>query len=58
MSQAQVKPKSKSLLKPTISVPEDWIDKINKYIEKKGYTSLADMIRDLIREHVIEAGEN
>ena len=55
---AQVEsPKTKSLLKPTITVPHEWIPKINEYMKKRGYISLADMIRDLIREKIIEAEE-
>ncbi len=44
-------------LKVTITVPDEWIPLIEKHMRKMGYTSLADFLRDLLRERIIENKE-
>ena len=35
-------------------VPRNWIPIIKEFIQKKGYWSISDLVRDLIRRHVVE----
>ena len=45
-------------LKVTITVPDEWVPRIEKYMRKMGYTSMADFLRDLLREKIIEQYES
>ena len=35
-------------------IPSEWWSKINKYMREKGYLSMSELVRDLIRKHVVE----
>lgn len=43
----------KSLARIGVSIPADLLESFDGYIEKKGYTSRSEAIRDLIRETLI-----
>ena len=45
-------------LKVTITIPDEWVPRIEKYMHKMGYTSMADFLRDLLREKIIERYES
>ncbi|MEM4958843.1 MAG: ribbon-helix-helix domain-containing protein [Nanopusillaceae archaeon] len=38
-------------------VPREWYEKIHRYMKKKGYYSISELLRDIVREKIIEAEE-
>lgn len=37
-----------------VTFPKEWKPVLEEYLKKKGYTSMSEMIRDLVRKHLIE----
>ena len=37
-----------------VTFPPEWRSILEEYVRKKGYTSMSEMIRDLVRKHLIE----
>lgn len=42
--------------KVTISIPEDLLDKANRFIDENSYTGLSEFVRDLMRNFFKERG--
>ena len=46
------------VLKPTLKLPHDWKEKIDKYMKKNSIFSYSELVRYLIRKEIIEKGGN
>lgn len=44
-------------IRATTIIPVEWYEKIKEYMKKHGYYSIGELLRDLIREKIIEADE-
>jgi spore coat protein CotF len=56
MAEAQ-NPKLRFVYRIQAYLPLEWKEKIRNYMKQKGYISESDLVRDLIREKVIEGGQ-
>lgn len=43
------------LMQVVTYIPRSWIPIIQKYMEEHGYWSVSELLRDLLRKHVVEA---
>ncbi|MEM3937339.1 MAG: ribbon-helix-helix domain-containing protein [Desulfurococcaceae archaeon] len=50
-------PESKPRIRVATVIPREWYEKIHRYMKKKGYYSISEFLRDVIREKVLEAEE-
>ena len=41
-------------IKTTITIPEEWIDKIQAYMKRKGFQDYAELFRHLIYKEIIK----
>lgn len=41
-------------LHTTIAIPREWRNKIEEYMRRKGYRSLAELLRELLRRFIEE----
>jgi len=44
-------------IKPTITIPYEWKEKIEEYMRKKGFQDYAELFRYLIRRIIIDSSE-
>ncbi len=50
-------PKLKFVYRIQAYLPLDWKQRIRNYMKEKGYLSESDLVRDLIREKIIDGGQ-